>query len=566
MPDNISPEDLLKTQLSKFDHVVVLMLENRSFDNLLGNLYSPEELMPPHFPPGSEFSGLKFGGPYYNLIPKNVTDGHGGQKLYTFRSTDYFQPYPDPGETYPQINTQLYEEFNPATNENIADDGNFTAPYNVPGGGAYFPAPMTGFIKDYLSVLRSLNLKGCMGMIWKFIYKLFRVNPKWFKLTDTYKNYSVIMECFENDQIPVLTTLAREFAVFDNWHCDVPSQTYPNRAFWHSATSFGFVNNPPMKKWIVNLNDPTIFNKMNDQQISWNVYTDNIISLTAIIHFRQLMTYFGSNFFSFNQFLDDAKNGRLPQYSFVEPRFFTPHNDQHPSNYDSLDPIGNPGSVGSVLLGEKLILDVYNAVKCSVGDSQGKGNTWKNTLLIITHDEHGGCFDHIPPTAAPKPFKNEKPGEMDFNFDRVGIRVPMVMVSAYIKPRTIVHTKLRHTSFLNTISSKWGLPHLSERDATAPPFTEVFNTDQPRDADSWPNIAPPLIPDEFYQHDFSNTPLGDLEKNIIRSVSQLKTGSLAAAEKIHTAKQAMQFLHDHNKKEKLPGANLEELTHQWKLD
>ena len=565
MPEKITAEELLKAQLSKFDHVVVLMLENRSFDNLLGNLYSPEEFKPPQFSREQKFSGLKFGGPYFNVIPTNVTDGHGGKKLYTFRSTDYFQPYPDPGETYPQVNTQLYNQFNPSSNENIADGGKFSPPFNVPEDGANFPAPMTGFIKDYLSVLRSLQLKGCMGMIWKFIYKLFRVNPKWFKLNDTFKDYKTIMECFENDQVPVLTTLAKEFAVFDNWHCDVPSQTYPNRAFWHSATSFGFVNNSPMKKWILNSNSPTIFNKMN-KEISWNIYTDNIISLTAIIHFQQLKDYFLSNFHSFKRFQEDAKNGKLPQYSFVEPRFFTPHNDQHPSNYDSLDPVGNPGAVGSVLLGEKLILDVYNAIKCSTGDSQGKGNTWKNTLLIITHDEHGGCFDHIPPTAAPKPFNKEKSGEMNFNFDRLGVRVPMVMVSAYIKPNTIVRTKLRHTSFLNTISKKWGLPHLTDRDAKAQPFTEVFNTDQPRNADSWPDIAPPIIPDEFYQHDFSDTLLGDLEKNIIKSVSQWKTGSLAAAEKIHTARQAMQFLHDLNKKEKLPGADLEELTHQWKLD
>ena len=553
--------------LSKFDHVVVLMLENRSFDNLLGNLYSPGELQQ-----GQQFAGLQFGGPYFNIIPDTATDGHAGEKLPTSRVTKYskapdiyFQPYPDPGEKYPQVNTQLFDTFNPPSNENKGDGDTIAPPYNLPPKTGLQNIMMQGFIKDYLSILRSYQLKGFKGFLWKLIYKLFKVNPPFFKLNDKFEDYSVIMQCYENDQVPVLTTLAKDFAVFDHWHCDVPSQTYTNRAFWHSASSFGFVNNSPLKKWLETKGSPTLFNLMTEhmpeKEKSWKVYTDNIISLTALIHFQQLADNFlTGNFKSLNDFLNDAKNGALPAYSFLEPRFFTPHNDQHPSNYDSLDPVDNPGPVGSVLLGEKLIYDVYNAVKSSKGDKNKQGNTWKNTLLIITHDEHGGCYDHVAPGPAPVPIPGAPCGEEDFCFDRVGIRVPMIMVSAYIKPNTIINTELRHTSFLNTMSEKWKLPHLTDRDKSATPFTSVFNTDTARDADTWTVLPEPVIPGEHANYDFSNTPIGDLEKNILKTVSQWKTGSIADGDKINTAKEAMDYLV--NLADELPGADPEDLLHQ----
>ena len=550
---------------SKFQHVVVLMLENRSFDNLLGNLYGQKDCKTAFpLPAGKKFEGLHFGGPYFNVIPTTVNDGNAGKNLYTTRAGSYFQPYPDPGETYPQVNTQLANEFNPPGNENKSDADKFTVPYNVPAGGMPATPPMSGFVTDFISVLRSLQLKGCMGIFWKFLYKLFRVNAKWFKLNDKIKDYKAIMECYENDQVPVLTTLAHEFAVFDNWHCDVPSQTYPNRAFWHAGYSFGFVNNSPLTKWFKDSGDATLFNRMQDNNVSWNIYTDNIVSITGIVHFNQLLPYHlgaDKRFHSFKKFIADAGNGGLPSYSFVEPRFFTPHNDQHPSSYDSLNPVDNVGPVGSVLLGEKLIWEVYNAIKNSTGDAAGKGNTWENTLLIITHDEHGGCYDHVPPGPAPMPGITGITDEQDFTFNRLGIRVPMVMVSAYIEPNTIVNAEQRHTSFIKTMCSKWGLNHLTERDNTAPVFTDVFSKhNEPRNNNTWPQIPEPIIPKAHEEYDFSNQLINDLEKNILRSVSLWKTGSTADAEKIHTAKEAMQYLI--NLADELPGADPEELMHQ----
>ncbi|MES2797141.1 MAG: alkaline phosphatase family protein [Bacteroidota bacterium] len=445
---------------NKFEHVVVLMMENRSFDNLLGNLYHPQDLKP-----GQQFAGLKFGGPYYNSIPDYIKDGHAGEKIFTYTDTDLSQPYPDPGEEYPHINTQLYGELNPDNAGRLAYQ--MKKPYNLPNP-IPCPAAMDGFVKDYIS-----NLQSTFG------------GESTEKVA--YEQYKVIMQCFENDQIPVLSTLAKEFAVFDHWFCSVPSQTWCNRSFWHAASSGGKVINPleeygtcflakifddftEMESWVRNVwSIPTIFQRMNEQHISWNIYSHIApLSLTTMVNgeFNHIK--------SFDSFQSDINNGSLPQYSFLEPQFLFVHNDEHPFSESKKQ------LPATLKLGEKLILDVYNAVRTS---EQYRDNT----LLIITFDEHGGCFDHVsPPCVATPPVPRS--GQMGFPFNRPGIRVPMVMISSWIQPQTIVNEEFEHTSFFRGISEKWNLGTLSARDASVKAFTasNVFSTQ--KRSKPWPEI------------------------------------------------------------------------------
>ena len=161
---------------------------------------------------------------------------------------------------------------------------------------------------------------------------------------------------------------------------------------------------------------------------------------------------FPLNFFLFSDFLDDAKNGNLPAYSFIEPRYLPDvdlPNDQHPPH--------------GVTAGEQLIATVYNALR--------KGPQWTSTLLIITYDEHGGCYDHVPPPAATSP---DMAKSSPFNFDRYGVRVPAVIVSPYIKAGTILRAPkgsppFDHTSVMATLRNRFGLgAPLTHRDAAAP--------------------------------------------------------------------------------------------------
>jgi phospholipase C len=142
---------------------------------------------------------------------------------------------------------------------------------------------------------------------------------------------------------------------------------------------------------------------------------------------------------------------------------------------------------GSVLLGDRLVWKVYQAIRNSTNST---GNNWQNTLLIITFDEHGGGFDHIaPPPVTPPDASafNTGRGEEDFDFTRLGVRVPMVMVSAHIASNTIVNSPMDHCSFLKTMQQKWSLTSLGPRQDAASPFTEVFATSA-RPLDTWPDF------------------------------------------------------------------------------
>ena len=482
--------------LETFDHVIVLMLENRSFDNLLGYLYKDE-----NFPAGKKFDGLQEG--YSNKIPEAYRTGD-AQAVAVSRAASYHQPYPDPGEEYPHINTQLYNQIKPASNTGIYAI-NMKSPYNL-DESLPASAPMSGFVKDYINTLTAVGVKDTTYRI------------------PSYEQFSPIMQCFEPDQIQVMSKLATSFAVFDHWHCSVPSQTWCNRAFWHAGTSAGFVINPIEEdgetlgdefksafKWVEHMwKLPTLFTRLKQGGISSKIYADNYIALTHLIHgFKQTSPAFDMDDF----YADLAKPGQaeeaaadreLPQYSFIEPNFSglgKPHNDQHPSA------VNEESTPGTVLRGEKLIYEIYNAVRSSPLRDR--------ILFIITHDEHGGCFDHVsPPSMGVVPPEENMPYQQeDFEFDRLGVRVPMIMMSSHIAAQTIVQDVFDHTSFLHTMREKWQFEHLTNRDSNAASFKAVFNQPEARE---WPELPPINWPPEPLVLEFEQHPLNHLQKAILK--------------------------------------------------
>jgi len=159
------------------------------------------------------------------------------------------------------------------------------------------------------------------------------------------------------------------------------------------------------------------------------------VPLTYLIHYPQLKTK-QMHCEHMSKFFHDVKKGTLPQYSFVEPRFLLNPSDMHPSDKQNYDPHHS-----SVLAGENLLHSIYSAIKAS---DNPKGSNWENTLLIITFDEAGGTYDHvIPPKATPP---SSMKGEQDFAFDRLGLRVPCLFISPWIKPETVISDQLQHTS------------------------------------------------------------------------------------------------------------------------
>jgi phospholipase C len=504
--------------LDTFDHVVVLMLENRSLDNTLGYLYETG------LPSGKTFDGIaniNFSNPDMNGTPVPVSP-----------CTDFHQPYPDPGEEFDHITFQLFSS---------------TQASGTP--------KMQGFIKDYYATLQA--------------------TAKW--KGSPAQQSPVIMQCFQPAKIPVLSALATQFGVFDHWYCAVPSQTWCNRAFWHAATSWGWVNNPPafqssnpwnLDHWAHSSATPTLFDLLEQKfgAGSWHVYEDLAVALTKLVHWGDLKDKIGETYFRyleggepfFTNFFDDCKNGDLPKYSFLEPHFINFlddviwHDDMHPSSFDSV--IYSDGGPGSVLLGDRLVWKIYQAIRNS---NSASGNNWQNTLFIITFDEHGGCIDHVPPPPAtapdPKQFNTGK-GEDSFDFKRLGVRVPTVMVSAYIAANTIVNSPMHHCSFLQTMEQKWGLPSLGPRDATAPPFTEVFAASQ-RALSTWPDFpfypgpASTVDATQIRSLDLSAVPVNGLQASILNAILELYGSdpalaglALASGQQVTNAQEAKTLL------------------------
>ncbi|MFC8681341.1 alkaline phosphatase family protein [Microbacterium ureisolvens] len=455
-------QPLSPRHVAGFDHVVVVMFENRSFDNVLGRLYSAQEKSK------DEFDGLNQAdysntAPDGTVVPAYVYDGPTDSVMQ--------QPQPDPGETYPHVNTQLFKVVDPATNADVRRYGQVD-PFNAPSRGRQ--ATNDGFVDDYIVNYRLAKKR----------------DPK-------PEEYRVAMGGYSPDMLPVISTLAKEFAVYDRWFCGVPSQTFCNRMFFHASTSNGFVVNhtgDDYYKWVNGPPAETIFNRLEEAGLSWRVYYDasQLVSLTGMLHAPVLEKYWKTNFREMEQFEIDAREGNLPAYSFIEPRMVFNHNDMHPpwgelreGWLDLGDGTGiqiDNSAYSDVRAGDALVQQVYDAIRQS---SSPQGSNAMNTALVITFDEHGGTYDHVAPPAAVPPDRTG-PGEMGFEFDRLGVRVPAIVVSAYTASGTVLHDEMHHGSVINTLCRLHGLRPLTARDEAANPIFNAVNLTVPRQPYTWP--------------------------------------------------------------------------------
>jgi phospholipase C len=309
-------------------------------------------------------------------------------------------------------------------------------------------------------------------------------NPKW-SMQGFVVNYAdaassmadQIMESYLPSQVPVISELAQNYAVSDAWFCSVPSQTLPNRCFVHAGTSNGNVDNGnPADPFEWNVS--SIFNVLDSVGVSWGVYSDAILtpSLTRTFFPKLWDPFLEDHFKGFGAFQAACANNTLPQYSFIEPMFLLDPNDEHPPH--------------DVSKGEQFLYQIWEAVSESPG--------WNNILLIITYDEHGGCYDHVlPPLGAAIPDSASNPGKEGFRFDRFGVRVPTIVVSPFIQEGTVFRSDTAvpydHTSILATLRDWLGIPSTnmltSQRVAQAPNLGQVLTLPNARAVK--PTISPP---------------------------------------------------------------------------
>jgi len=411
-----------KSLLQKINHIVVVMLENRSFDHMLGFLYKASGNKSPL---GQPFEGL-------NGTEKNP-DGKGGfATVFPIHPTDphaYFMPGANPGEGYQATNSQLF--------------GKQDAPDPIA------PATNNGFVTDFAYTLS-----------WESSEQPGSVIPN--------TKPGQIMGIYTPEALPVLSRLAAGYAVCDHWFASAPTETFPNRAFVSLATSQGFVKDKSCKLYTA----PSIYAALTKKSVSWSVCGYDAVPLMRG-SVSDIKSAPESHFGEFADFQKAAKSGTLASYVFLEPQWGTSGNSQHP-NYD-------------VSKGEQFLHDIYYSL---IGTP-----VWNSTLLIITYDEHGGCYDHVPPpenAVAP----DNSAGELNFDFKRFGVRVPAVLVSPMIPAGTVFRssasTPMDHTSILATVEARFNLPSLTRRDAAAPNLGGVLTLQKPRADDPLSGVKVPV--------------------------------------------------------------------------
>jgi len=375
--------------LNSIDTVVILMMENRSFDHMLGYLSLPAVAR-------SEVDGLKDD---YEWRLK-YANAFNNKSYYPFRLSD--------------PNKKLVGD-PPHERKNIA----------VQLGQPNPTYPMNGFVESFASF-------------------------------DPDANLPLVMSHFEADDLPSTDFFARNFAIFNRWFSSLPAGTQPNRLMAMSGYSKIDVN--------ADLTLPEqdlVYDWLTARGIRWRVYHDGIPFFAMMP--RMIPTILeGDKFKSYSQFRVDIKGedtASFPQVIFIEPRYTdAPHIDP-PADDHAPSPMSN---------GQKFLKRVYT-------DLISNPDRWSKSVLIVTYDEHGGFFDHVPPDQTVK--TSPPPGENYPRFESTGVRVPAFVISPYVQPLTVVDGLHDHVSILKFLAQKFDGGHYSPEVDARPTsnMLEVFS-------------------------------------------------------------------------------------------
>lgn len=434
-------------------HVFVLMLENRSFDHMLGfsgitgidaSSGSHTEIIGlidlsllqlakslrvnavsgmvqrkgQHWPPPPTIS-------VRDLFTSNQFNG---QSYRAGPPADYAMPV-GPGHEFPDVVEQL------------------CGPGVVyPSGGAYPQVNNSGFVASYVA--------------------------------QGGQSPGEIMKCYNQSQLPVLNALGQEFVVCDNWYASLPGPTWPNRFFAHAASSGGLDHSPSSLEIVewesvdgFSFPNGTIFDRMNISNTKWRLYAGDDFPIVAGLKGIQL-----TDIHDYGGFPGDVARSEYPiSYTFIEPSYghflsdYKCGTSQHP--------------LDDVTRGEALIKSTYEAIRNSP--------LWGSSLLIITWDEHGGFYDHVAPPIAVAPGDTVPRGsnnQYGFTFEQYGPRVPAVVISPLIPRNLIDHRIYDHASIPATLEACFGLSSMTQRDANANNLTSLVSLASARDD------APTVLP------------------------------------------------------------------------
>ncbi len=316
---------------------------------------------------------------------------------------------------------------------------------------------------DPLSTSASLN-----GFVWTAAHDA-RTNQPPFKDVDGVR----AMANYDGTDLPFYYSIASSFATSDRWFAPTMSRTQPNRMYMLAATSAGHVyppasNTPPLA-------NQTIFDLLQSAGVSWKIYVTDLTHAVPPVQDSTLNMFtaagkYPSNIVPVSEFLTDVANGTLPSVAYIDPGFDSGL-DEHPGLDD-----GMPG--GSVQVGSQYVSSLINALMQS--------SSWQDSVFILTFDEFGGFYDHVPPQPALSP-DGVKPSDLmpgdictkgtgptcDFVF--TGYRVPLIVISPFSKKNYVSHTVADYTAWMKLVETRFNLPSLTKRDAAQMDMTEFFD-------------------------------------------------------------------------------------------
>lgn len=416
---------------SRIKHVVYYMVESRSFDNVCGWLYKKGDQGCYYIGSDEPFDGASTDNYNYDYSPD------GNKKVHVSQYKD--------GKLSDQWNLMAVDQdpFHDTTDNLQQMFAEF------PGYWGREKPDMGGFI---------LN----------------NANPQ-------------VMETFSPEQLPVLNGLAKSFGISDRWFCSIPGGTDVNRAFSVTGSAFNrlgtWEGGDVYKYWPDSPRRQSLWKVLWSHGITdWKIYYSMLwkeFVFTYQLYLKGQIPSVDANSDKFvapiEQFKQDAKNGTLPAFSFLEPLWYKPSGT---TSY-------HPGT--DLVPAEKALNDIYEAVK--------NGPGWDKTLLIITFDKNNGLYDHVAPPYARKPWPHDL--NNGFAYDLMGPRVPTLMVSPWVKTQSVFRSggdiPFDSTSFPATLLHWFGVPRpcwsLGDRMEVAPTFESVLQASEPRtDA---PTLTPP---------------------------------------------------------------------------
>lgn len=297
---------------------------------------------------------------------------------------------------------------------------------------------------------------------------------------------SRVMGYYNDLDLPYYYFMASNFATSDRWFSPVMAESQLNRMFLMAATSAGHVFETNHR-----LPNKTIFQLLDEHNISWKIYVSDYVNNdparpeTNFSSFTYDTPPHTANVVPVSQYLADVANGTLPQVAMIEAGYSSGR-DEHPTDSASI-------RSGNVQLGSAYVASLINPLMQS--------SSWSSSVFILTYDEFGGFYDHVPPQPAVNP-DGVPPVDLPSgdvcsgdtspicNFQFTGYRVPLIVISPFSKKHYVSHTVADYTAILKLIETRFNLPNLTARDAAQMDMTEFFDF-----ADA-PWTTPPVPPSQ----------------------------------------------------------------------